>query len=151
VLILGRFIPERKAELDVIREGLRKRNYLPILFDFDKPASRNMTDIVSTLAHMARFIIVDITDPRSVPHELTTIIPNLLSVPVQPIILSSAREHGIFADFKIYPWILKIHRYNGLDDLIKSVEQEVIVPAENRAKELQKRYALRVHQIKKEC
>ncbi len=37
VLILGRFSDERKAVLDAIRDELRKRDYLPILFDFDKP------------------------------------------------------------------------------------------------------------------
>jgi Pentapeptide repeats (8 copies) len=41
VLILGRFTPERKAVLDALREELRRRDYLPILFDFDKPASRD--------------------------------------------------------------------------------------------------------------
>jgi hypothetical protein len=55
VLILGRFTPERKAVLDDVREELRKRDYLPVLFDFDKSTSRNMTETVSTLAHMARF------------------------------------------------------------------------------------------------
>jgi hypothetical protein len=38
VLILGRFTPERKAILDAIREELRKRDYLPVLFDFEKPS-----------------------------------------------------------------------------------------------------------------
>jgi hypothetical protein len=42
VLILGRFTPERKAVLDAIREALRQRNYLPILFDFEAPASRDL-------------------------------------------------------------------------------------------------------------
>ena len=32
VLILGRFTPERKAVLDALREELRKRGYVPILF-----------------------------------------------------------------------------------------------------------------------
>jgi hypothetical protein len=41
VLILGRFTDERKAVLDALREELRKRDYLPILFDFDKPRSRD--------------------------------------------------------------------------------------------------------------
>jgi hypothetical protein len=37
VLILGRF-GDRKAVLDLIRDALRNRGYLPILFDFDVPA-----------------------------------------------------------------------------------------------------------------
>ena len=47
VLILGRFTPERKAVLDALREELRKRDYLPVLFDFDKPASKDLTETVS--------------------------------------------------------------------------------------------------------
>jgi Pentapeptide repeats (8 copies) len=47
VLILGRFTPDRKAVLDAIREELRRRNYLPILFDFEKPASRDLTETIT--------------------------------------------------------------------------------------------------------
>ncbi len=64
VVILGRFTPERKAILDAIRDELRKRDYLPALFDFEKPASKDLTGTISTLANMARFIIADLTDPE---------------------------------------------------------------------------------------
>jgi uncharacterized protein YjbI with pentapeptide repeats len=57
VLILGRFTPERKAVLDAIREALRQRNYLPILFDFEASGRRDFTETITTLAHLARFII----------------------------------------------------------------------------------------------
>jgi hypothetical protein len=70
VLILGRFTDERKTVLDALREELRKRNYLPILFDFDVPATSDITETVSLLARMARFIIADLTDPSSIPKEL---------------------------------------------------------------------------------
>jgi uncharacterized protein YjbI with pentapeptide repeats len=40
VLILGRFTPERKTVLDSIRDELRKRDYTPVLFDFEKPSNR---------------------------------------------------------------------------------------------------------------
>ena len=43
VLILGRFTDERKVVLDALREELRKRNYLPILFDFAPSATRDIT------------------------------------------------------------------------------------------------------------
>jgi uncharacterized protein YjbI with pentapeptide repeats len=138
VLILGRFAPERKAVLDAIRNELRRRNYLPVLFDFEKPASRDITETISTLAHMARFVIADITDARSIPQELERIVPGLPSVPIQPLLQTSANEYGMFEHFKRYPWVLEILRYKDLDDLLKSLNRKVIVPAETKAKELRK-------------
>ncbi len=139
VLILGRFTSERKAVLDALREALRTHGYLPILFDFEKPASRDITETISTLAHMARFVIADITDAKSVPQELMAIVPNLPSVPVQPLILESQHEYGMFEHFTKFPWVLPVYRYADEGSLLKSLQKKVITPAEQKAKKLEKR------------
>jgi hypothetical protein len=76
VLILGRFTPERKAVLDTIRQWLREHDYLPILFDFDVPSERDVTETITLLARMARLIIADLTAPSSIPKELEANRPN---------------------------------------------------------------------------
>jgi uncharacterized protein YjbI with pentapeptide repeats len=136
VLILGRFTPDRKVVLDAIREELRKRDYLPVLFDFEKPASKDLTGTISTLANMARFIIADLTDPSSVPHELATVVPGTV-VPVQTIVLEGQREYAMFVDLKRrYHWVLNPHQYKSKELLIAELGERVIDPAEAKAKEL---------------
>jgi hypothetical protein len=132
VLILGRFTDERKAVLDALREELRKRNYLPILFDFSVPATRDITETVSLLARMARFVVADITDAKSIPQELAVIVPDLLSVPVQPLLLEGSAEYGMFEHFKRYPWVLKT--YASSERLIAGLGEHVIGPPENYAR-----------------
>jgi hypothetical protein len=134
VLILGRFTDERKAVLDALRDELRKRNYLPILFDFGVPATRDITETISLLARMARFVVADITDAKSIPQELSMIVPDLPSVPVQPLLLEGSAEYGMFEHFKKYPWLLETYRYPSPERLIADLSERVIGPAENYAR-----------------
>ena len=138
VLILGRFTPERKAVLDALRSALRDRDYLPILFDFDVPATRDITETVSLLARMARFIVADLTDPSSIPKELEAIVPDL-AVPVQPLLEGAGRPYAMFKDYWKYDWVLPVHRYEGLDPLLATLAEKVIAPAEAKVKALEER------------
>jgi hypothetical protein len=135
VLILGRFTPERKAVLDAIRGELRNRNYTPVLFDFDGPVTRDITETVSTLAHLARFVIADITDAKSVPQELMAIIPHLPSVPVQPLLRSSDKAYSMFEHFQRYHWVLPTCFYSDVTEVIANLADWIIVPAETKVAE----------------
>ena len=117
VLILGRFTPERKAILDALRDALRINNYLPILFDFEKPSHLDLTETVTTLAHLSRFTIIDLTEPRSAPNEAASLIPHC-KVAIQPIIEGSSNPYAMFADFKLYPWVLNLYRYRDKNMLV---------------------------------
>lgn len=136
VLILGRFTAERKTVLDAIREELRKYNYLPVLFDFEQPRNRDLAETVSTLAHIARFVIADLSEPRSIPQELMNTVPHLPSVPVQPLLLAEETEWGLYQHLASYPWVLPIVRYRDLPTLIAQLKDDVIDPAEAKAREL---------------
>lgn len=109
VLILGRFTIERKEILDALRKELRNRNYSPVLFEFEKSASRDLMETITLLARMARFIIVDITDAKSIQAELERIVTDIPSVPIKPLILRSDYEYAFFERIKRYPWVAVWH------------------------------------------
>ncbi|MGE0373623.1 MAG: pentapeptide repeat-containing protein [Gammaproteobacteria bacterium] len=135
VLILGRFTPERKAVLDEIRSRLRKRNYVPVLFDFDKPVSKDTHETITTLARMARFVIADITDAHSIPQELVSIVEQLPSLPIQPILEQGSKPWGMFDHIRRYPWVLDVQDYAASKKLSSDLYRRIIAPAEKWLKE----------------
>src|SRR5215813_1891906 len=137
VLILGRFTPERKIVLEAIRDKLRKADRLPVLFDFETPASQTKDETISTLAHMSRFVIADLTDAKSILQELRSIVPNSPSVVVQPLLLASQEEPGMWDFFQKFPWVLDPVQYKNPRALIARLNAKVIAPAEAKARALQ--------------
>jgi uncharacterized protein YjbI with pentapeptide repeats len=137
VLILGRFTAKLKPTLDALRAELRNHDYSPIIFDFRPPSSRDLTETVSILAHLSHFIIVDLTEPKSVPQELQSIIPTL-SVPVLPILRHPSEEYGMFESLKKYPWVLDTFQYKNKSQLLKSLKTNIILPAEEAIRRLSK-------------
>jgi hypothetical protein len=137
VLILGRFSEERKAVLDALREELRKHDYLPILFDFTPEANRSTIETVTTLARMARFVVADLTDARSVLQELQAIVPDLPSLAVRLMIKRSQHEYGMLDFIRKFPWVIKDpYEYEGVEEAIASIQEDIIGPAEAKVREL---------------
>jgi uncharacterized protein YjbI with pentapeptide repeats len=137
VLILGRFTFERKAVLDSIREALRHKGYVPILFDFEKPATRNFSETVMTLASLSSFIIIDLSDPNSSPYEALLVSERLRSVPLQGIFCPTEGHDRYFAmydDLRNLPHVLPVFQYETPEHLMASLGEKVIRPAEEKVK-----------------
>ncbi len=140
VFILGRFTPPRKKILEALRKELRTYDYVPVVFDFDQPDSRDLTETVNTLAHLARFLIVDLTDPSCVPYEVATIVPHCI-VPLQPLLAQeqAGQAFSMFHDLqRRYHWVLPIYQYQDLSSLLAALQDKVIEPAEQKAQMLDK-------------
>lgn len=142
VLILGRFTPERKAVLDGIREELRRREWVPILFDFDKPTQRDFTETILTLAGMARFVIADISNPKSSPLELQATVPNYM-IPFVPILQLGEEPFEMFKDLKhkYADWVLDPLKYDSIENLLLVFEPAILAPALEKHAELTARKA----------
>jgi uncharacterized protein YjbI with pentapeptide repeats len=129
VLILGRFTPERKAILDTIREKLRDRGFLPMMFDFEKPKQKDFTETIKLLAGMSRFIIADITNPKSSPLELQATVPDYMT-PLVPIIREDEEPFSMFLDLQQkYDWVLDVLKYDSVENLAYHFDEAIIEPA----------------------
>jgi hypothetical protein len=76
-----------------------------------------------------------LSEPSSIPHELEAIEPHVYA-PVQPLIAECFTPFAMFADFALFPWMLKLSRYASLNDPIASREANVIVPTEAKSNEI---------------
>jgi uncharacterized protein YjbI with pentapeptide repeats len=137
VLILGRFADDkRKAILNALRNNLRKCNLLPIVFDFDRPIDRNITETVKTLAGISYFVIADVTSPKSSPLELQAIIPDY-QIPVVPIIQKRELPFSMINDLKTqHIGLLDPLTYSSEEELIKVLKSAIIDPAIEKHNEL---------------
>jgi len=143
VLILGRFSPERKAVLDALRNSLRRLNYLPMMFDFENTQDRTFTETIRTLAGLSRFIIADVTNPRSAPLELQATVPDYM-VPFAPILEEGGEPFSMLGDLQCYDWVMPVKKYRSIEQLLDNLESKIIRPALKLHSELQLKKAQRI-------
>ena len=130
VLLLGRFTDERMRVLRTLESELKKRGKNPLIFNFERPEHRTVTETVRFLAGLCQFIIVDLTSPRSVPLELQAIVPQLM-IPIVPIIQGKEDPFSMFIDLrKQCSWVLRPLRYRTKNDLVRCFDNEIVTPAE---------------------
>jgi uncharacterized protein YjbI with pentapeptide repeats len=142
VLLLGRFTPARKAVLDELKSHIHiSYGYVPILFDFQKPSSSTTLETVTLLARIAKVVIADLSDAKSVLQELQAIVPTSPSIVVQPIIVAGQRLPPMIDFFKPYPWFRPVLKYRTIDDLKQGLdavmprngaEQSSPIPSESK-------------------
>jgi len=139
VLILGRFSRRRLPVLEAIKGHLskHKNRYLPELFTFDKPKSRDLVEAIKGFAALSRFVIADLSEPKSVQQELEAIAPDFQSVPIVPLINQTGKEYATFEAIKRRMQVVKpTIRYRDVDDLIVKLDTHVVPAAETKLTEV---------------
>ena len=139
VLILGRFTNERLKILEAIKQRLldHPARYKPVLYTFNKPQSRDLVESIRWFAGASRFVIADLTEPKSVPAELQAIVPDCPSVPLVAIASGDEREYPLFKHLQRFASVIKpIVRYAGENDLLERLDAEIVGPAEARRESL---------------
>jgi uncharacterized protein YjbI with pentapeptide repeats len=133
VLLLGRFTGGRMVVLERLSEALRSRGWVPIVFNFDKPETKDFTETVRLLAGMAHFVIADITNPRSAPLELQATVPECM-VPFIPILEKGEEPFAMLQDLwiKHRDWVQPPIRYPCVDRLIEVLDPKIVEPAKAR-------------------
>ncbi len=138
VLILGRFRVPHLEIREALRETLPRHGYVPVIFDFERPPDRDTQETVIALASLAGFVIADLTDPRSVPQELVSIVERMPSVVVQPIQRVGNEPWGMYDHIRRYPWVLGVYSYDSVASLIEHLEEHIIRPVEAKRTEIRR-------------
>ena len=142
VLLIGRLTGSGGDILRAIADELKNRHQLvPIMFEFAPLATEDTVKTISTLAHLSRFVIADLTNAQSVLQELTTIVKELVMLPVQPLLQASAPMPPMADGFLIGQSVLKPYRYSTKERLLADLETMVIGPADDRARQNEARLA----------
>jgi hypothetical protein len=140
MLLLGRFMEGRIEILEQLREELRKRGFVPMVFNFDQPETKDFTETVRTLAGLSCFVIADITAPRSTPQELQATVPEYM-IPFVPIIEQGEEPFAMFKDLWVRhrEWVFAPISYSSVEELVQGLDEGIIKPALARFDELMKK------------
>jgi hypothetical protein len=131
VLLLGRFKDGGLERLYTLRELLKGKGYMPMIFDFDRPDSSSLIDTVVTMAGLAKFVVADLSGP-SVGQELSAI-------------LSSTRK-PVFAFGKPNALIGDLADKSGTE-IVMGDESRLLMSLEESLPELERLHAERVIQL----
>jgi len=96
ILLLGQFKDGGLERLYKLHDWLKGKNYMPMIFDFERPVNMDYTETVITMAGLSKIIIADLSG-GSVPQELHATLTNFQ----KPIIAySKTRAYSMFKDLK---------------------------------------------------
>jgi hypothetical protein len=100
----------------------------------------DFTETVELLPRLSKFVIADVTKPKSTPLELQATVPKIM-IPFQPIIQQGAEPFAMLQDLwnKYRDWVFGLIVYSSVDNLVEKMDDEIITPMEKRSDDLKRR------------
>jgi HEAT repeat protein len=136
VLIVGNVTEGQIEVFDVIRKQLSKLDYIPIALDLEKPNWSGQKAALA-VAGMVRFIIVDFTVGGPSIQLMRDIVSRTCDVPLVPLRRKGGMIPSTLQQLKEeHECILSVHVYKDADDLLISLREQVIEPAEAKVTEI---------------
>ena len=141
VLIFGFFGTDHVENLEVLREELRRRGYVPLLFPFARPPVRNTADIIRAAAPITHFAVADLTAPREIEQDLAIILEQFLSqssallVPIHQGVMLSKLPLDLR---RKYNSVLALATYANPSELREAFDRAVMEPLMNRQRSTEK-------------
>jgi hypothetical protein len=117
VLLLGRFRDDGLAGLYKIRDRLKQRGYMGLIFDFDRPDGLDFLEVVVTMAGLSRFVIADLSGPN-VGRELGAI----ASAFARPILVIGGNSLEL-RELAGQPRIVRIDRDTEIEGKLEEMER----------------------------
>jgi uncharacterized protein YjbI with pentapeptide repeats len=131
VLLLGRFRGPGWDVLQTLKNALRARGFVPMLFTFGPEERKSRLDTVETLALLSRVVVADITDPRAVIGELARIEKHMARVPVEIVIKESEKPDAMLDG--VLSAGAALHRFRDETNLVDLLDTSILPSAEEKS------------------
>lgn len=126
VLLLGKFKDGGLQRLYKLRDWFAGQNYLPMIFDFDRPPSLDYTETIVTMSGLSKLVVADLSG-NSVPQELHAILTNF----VKPVVVYyDSAPYSMLKDLKRKNRYFHDIRFDGTAENLLSQLPEKIADAE---------------------
>ena len=134
VLIVGWYMPERVKTWNAVRVALLERHYVPITVNIDWTADIRVIETLARLVSLARFVVVDFTDPLTyrmfMLPELYQLLEKHASKPVQPILLKGSPLNTLHSEFQKSLSCLPLHEYSAQNETWEMEAADIVAAAE---------------------
>lgn len=126
VLLLGKFKDGGLERLYKLRDWFANHNFLPMIFDFDRPHSLDYTETIVTMSGLSKLVVADLSGD-SVPQELHAILTNF----VKPVVVyHDSAPYSMLKDLRRKNRYFHEIKFDGTDDNLLSLLPPKIADAE---------------------